>query len=144
MTPLLNLQQVAQELHLPYGFVEQDWGITNADATRLGVFVAYYVRHRRVFSDGDVEFSLGELLLESANDALRDGTGPMHDVEAAVQTILSQQNQAPTQTLLDYWLNLDRIDDGDQDASAWYPVAALLRTRKAHLSASAEGNGIGP
>ncbi|MDP9765109.1 hypothetical protein [Deinococcus enclensis] len=143
MTPLLSLQQAAQELNLPYGYVEQDWGITNADATRLGVFVAYYVRHRRVFPDWNVEFSLGELLLESANDVLRDGTGPLHDVEAAVQAILSQQGEAPTQALLDYWVNLDRIDDGDQDASAWYPVAALLRTRKAHLSAPAECGGTG-
>ncbi|ULH15529.1 hypothetical protein MF271_16705 [Deinococcus sp. KNUC1210] len=147
MLPPLTLVQAAKDLDVRYPDMPQDWGICNADATRLSTFVTYFVRHAPTFADWGLEFYLGELLLESANDALRDSIGEYHEVEAAVRAVLSRQATHPTQLLLAYWLHLDDLHEDDDDdegkrheRNAWYPVASLLRQVQANMAESVSGS----
>lgn len=60
------LMELSQDLGL--GYEPQDWGIVNADASRLEDFIAYYDEHPTLSSTQ--RFELGELVLASANEAL--------------------------------------------------------------------------
>lgn len=124
-----TVARVAQSLQVRYPDIEQDWGITNADATRLGEFVTYYERHAATFDTWSVEFYLGELLMESANDALRDGLGDPTQVQAAVSAVVALSLTEPTSHLLEYWTALDLPDEEQDDAgnSEFWPIANLLR-----------------
>lgn len=105
----------------------QDWGITFADLERLPGFVAYYREHQAEFDEWAQEFYLGELLLESANDALRDGGQPHSLIEEVVSLIAARQEHEPTQFLLEYWTGLDRWEWLDGKNYYHYPIARLLK-----------------
>jgi len=83
-----RMSQAAAGLGLPYSAVHQDWGIEFADAERLPEFVAYYREHQAEFDEWAQEYYLGELLLQSANDALDDGVQPHSLIEEAVSLIV--------------------------------------------------------
>ena len=70
MEPPVTLAQATKDLDLSADDMTGDWGLANSHAARLSTFVAYYVLHAPTFTDERVEFELGELLLDSANDAL--------------------------------------------------------------------------
>lgn len=130
----LTLAQAAHELELRSPDMSQDWGICNADATRLSVFVAYYLQHAPAFEDWGVEHDLGELLLESANDALYGDVGERQPIDAAVHAVTSRHMTAPTRFLLDYWTGLG--EDLSDDGEGW-PVVSLLREALAAARSSA-------
>lgn len=109
-------QALRARLSRDLGLVDepQDWGIINADESRLEEFVA--------FLDGvqlapTQAFDLVDLILASANERLlRD---PLADLEA-VGDLLSR-HEASASVHGDYWSGL-------HDAAA-YPVGAWLRER---------------
>lgn len=118
------MSQAAADLGLPDLGDHQDWGIEFADPGRLPEFVAYYQEHQAAFDEWAQEYYLGELLLESANDALRDGSQPHSLIEEAVSLIAARREHEPTQFLLEYWTNVDSPEW--IDGTAHYPIARVL------------------
>jgi len=145
MEPSLTLAQATKDLDLSFDDMNGDWGILNSHAARLPTFVSYYVLHAPIFTDERVEFELGELLLNSANDALFDGTADYHDVEAAIRAVLSRQSTEPTQRLLNFWLHIDQMNEENEDEEerrerkACWPLSTLLRQVQANIAESASG-----
>ena len=84
---------------------EQDWGICNADASRLNEFLDFYESK-----------ALAELILESTNDAISDGVLRRDDRDRVVRFLRAHANDFPHQR--EYWLGLS-----DED----FPVVALFR-----------------
>ena len=125
--PRLTLERAARDLGLTAVPPGQDWGIIHANASRLPEFVAYYGSHAPEFQDNALEYSLGELLLESANDALREGIQETV-ITQALTLIVSRRHYEPTHLLLEYWNELGFSDDEDvTGAEATYPVGKVLR-----------------
>lgn len=125
--PNSRLSQAAADLGLPDLEHHQDWGIQLADPGRLPEFVSYYREHQAEFDEWAQEFDLGELLLESANDALRDGGQPHSLIEEVVSLIAARREHEPTQFLLEYWTGLDRLEWLDGKKYYHYPIARLLK-----------------
>lgn len=127
-TPTWTMSRAARDLRVRYPDLDQDWGISNADPARLAEFVRYYEQHAPTLDSWEVEFTLGELLLESANDALIEGPSDRLAVNAAVRLIAARSATAPTRALMEYWTTLDGLNAGQQNGGAddW-PVAGRLR-----------------
>ncbi|MVN86645.1 hypothetical protein GO986_07685 [Deinococcus sp. HMF7620] len=66
----LSLARISEDLSLWIDKAMQDWGIVNADSARLRAFAPYAAQHADTPKTWAAEYGLGELLLESANDAL--------------------------------------------------------------------------
>jgi len=145
MEPPLTLAKATKDLDLSFDDMNGEWGILNSHGARLPNFVSYYVLHAPTFADERVEFELGELLLDSANDALFDGTAKYHDVEAALRAVLSRQSTDPTQRLLNFWLHIDQMNEENEDEEerrerkACWPLSPLLRQVRANIAESASG-----
>lgn len=121
----MDLTRAGRTLGLLHSWPEQDWGIVNADPDRVEDFAAFYREHVDDFADWAVEFHLGELVLESVNDALRLNRVTQRSVQEAVQAILRRRVQEPTAALLAHWMNLDQM--GDVEEQERWPVCRLLR-----------------
>jgi len=143
MESSLTLNQATKDLGLSFDDMTGDWGIVNSDDIRLSTFVSYYVLHAPTFTDERVEFELGELLLNSANDALFNGAAEYHDVETALGAVLSRQSTEPTQRLLSFWLRVDQMNEENEDEEerserkAYWPLSTLLRQVQANMAESA-------
>jgi len=125
--PRLNLERAARDLGLTIVPPGQDWGIIHADAGRLPEFVDYYGSHAPEFQDNALEYCLGELLLESANDAILE---VIHEtvISQALRLIVSRQHYEPTRLLLEYWSELGLSDEEDvRGAETTFPVGNALR-----------------
>ncbi len=110
---LLRLSKV---LRLKDDFT-QDWGICNADATRVLEFIEFYGNHIVVHPyESEI---LAELILESFNDLLLDeGITEKHKV--AMHTFI-EVNHASFPIAMEYWGCLD---------TETYPVSKYVRTIK--------------
>ncbi len=93
---------------------EQDWGICNADASRLNEFLDFY--ESNVVDHPWEPEALAELILESTNDAISDGVLRRDDRDRVVRFLRAHANDFPHQR--EYWLGLS-----DED----FPVVALFR-----------------
>ncbi|MEF2278109.1 hypothetical protein V3W47_07335 [Deinococcus sp. YIM 134068] len=120
-----RLSQAATDLGLPYDGSHQDWGIESADPERLPEFVAYYRDHQAEFDEWAQEYYLGELLLQSANDALHGSSQPYALIETALFLVIARREHEATQFLLNYWVRLDRSPF--VEGKTEFPIAAVLR-----------------
>lgn len=98
----------------------QDWGIENADPFRLDEFSTYYQDHSESFDWGQ-QLWVGELLLESANDALLGNVSTDITPEEVIDLILKNIETEGTQHLLNYWRGLPSPDH--------FLISAILRER---------------
>ncbi len=87
MGGLMGIQQTAAELGLLWDESIHDWGIVNADPFRLDEFSTYYQNHSENF-DWAQQLSMGELLFESANDALLGNVSTEITPEEVIDLIL--------------------------------------------------------
>jgi hypothetical protein len=108
----LALKELSQSLGLEYE--PQDWGIVNADGSRLSEFIDYYETHPDL--SATQRFELGGLILASANEQMRDG---VESVPQHLQTFLEGRSAA-FRAHLEYWSSLQDSHD--------FPLATWLRT----------------
>ena len=107
-----GLRDLCEALALQYE--QQDWGIVNASGRRLLEFISFYEAHPSLLATQ--KFELGELVIASANEVLREG-GTLDD--RVMQFLL--KNRRAFEAHIEYWRGL-------QDLSQ-FPVAGLLRQR---------------
>ena len=93
---------------------EQDWGICNADASRLNEFIDFY--ESNVVDHPWEPEALAELILESTNDAISSGQFQPANRERVVRFLRDHVAEFPHQRR--YWLGLSDSD---------FPVVALFR-----------------
>ncbi len=94
-----GLRQLCDTLGLAYE--AQDWGIVNADASRLEEFILYYERHPEL--DSTQRFELAELILASANELLLEGQA---SIPMKLRSFLAQHGRDFVPHL-EYWRELD-------------------------------------
>lgn len=117
-TPEPELLRLCMDLGLQYE--PQDWGIANADGGRLAEFIEFFQRHTNL--SASQRFELGELILASANEALR-ANEKLDDVV----TFLRSEGDS-FQAHLDYWRTLDDIVE--------FPLGEWLRRSLPHHNGS--------
>ena len=105
-----ELQQLCDELRLQWE--PQDWGIVNADGSRLSEFLDFYQSRSNLSSNQ--MFELGELILASANEVLV-AEGKLD--ERLPDFLLKNRNSFQAHIL--YWQGLEN--------SSEFPVAEWLR-----------------
>ena len=120
-----RMSQAAADLGPPDLGDHQGWGIGFADAARLPEFIAYDRAQQGDFDEWAQEYHLGELLLESANDALLDGVALPSLVEEAVMLVVGRWAHGPTLHLLEGWTGLDSPEW--EGGALAFPIAAVLR-----------------
>jgi hypothetical protein len=105
-----RLRRLSEDLGLTYE--PQDWGIVNADGSRLNEFVSYF---KSTALEPTQRFELADLILASANEALNRG------MEISLENILTLANGAEPSFAhhIDYWLGLKDEDE--------FPLSAKLR-----------------
>lgn len=121
----MDLTRAGHTLGLLCSWPEQDWGIVDADTHRMEDSAAFHREHMDDFANRAARFYLGELVLESVNDALLSNRVTERSAQEAVQAILRRRSQEPTAALLAYWMNLDQM--GDVEEQERWPVCRLLR-----------------
>jgi hypothetical protein len=84
----------------------QDWGICNADASRLEEFLDFYDSH--IAEDPYELEALAELIFQSAEESIAAGGLEAIDVGRVASFIRKNQSSFP-QTL-EYWRNLETGD----------------------------------
>jgi hypothetical protein len=110
-----QVTELAAALRLSYDPSDQDWGIEHSDAGRLEEFVEFA---RNEFSVGwhpGVVRELVDLLLDSAEEALRKD--PSLELTSLREWLTANVSQI--EVALAYWLGLDPAD---------WPVVARLKT----------------
>jgi hypothetical protein len=110
------LHRLSEALGLNQDFT-QDWGICNADATRVVEFIEFYGDHI-VVHPYEPE-ALAELILESFNDLLLNGDAT-EEQELAMHTFI-EVNHTSFPMAMEYW--------GSMDTEA-YPVSKYVRAKK--------------
>jgi hypothetical protein len=98
------IERLSKQLSLiPFS---QDWGICNADASRLNEFLDFYDRH---IPEESWEFEeLAELIFQSTEDAMIDGMLE-DDLRARVVSFI-HENAADFPHTLEYWTGLESDD----------------------------------
>lgn len=110
LTPEQGLRQLCKSLGLSYE--HQDWGIINANGSRLSEFMAYCEANPLSASQ---RFELSELILASANERLLSGKSlPEEFLPFLIR------NRPAFEIRLGYWQNLR----GESD----FPIGSWLRT----------------
>jgi hypothetical protein len=98
------LERLSTQLSLiPYS---QDWGICNADASRLEEFLGFYESH---VPEDPFEFeALAELIFQSAEEAIAiDG---LEGIDVGRLASFIRRNQSGFPMALEYWRNLETGD----------------------------------
>ena len=106
------LQWLSKRLGVAY--CSQDWGIANAEPSRLLEFIEFYERESL---DDTLKYQLMELIIASANEALIDGSLLSSTLGPFEEFIGKHRQDAPTQ--MEYWSGLPNTDE--------YPVGVVLR-----------------
>ena len=120
MHPHPLFAKVTQDLNLVDW--EQDWGICNADGARLAEFVDYF---HQLHGLGNLERDWADLLLESANDVLRQ-CGPTPEVWDALELVTSWRATESGRAAIEYWLGI--LDEEESvDGAEAFPIAVLLQ-----------------
>jgi hypothetical protein len=88
---------------IPY---PQDWGIANADASRLEEFLDFYNSH--VFEDPFELEALAELIFQSAEEAI--AVGGLESIDVGRVASFIRRNQSSFPQALEYWRNLETGD----------------------------------
>jgi hypothetical protein len=96
-----RLELLSKQLGLiPYS---QDWGIANADASRLDGFLDFYDSH---IPDDSFELEvLAELIFQSAEEAI--AIGGLESVDVGRLASFIRKNQSSFPQTLEYWRNLE-------------------------------------
>jgi hypothetical protein len=105
-------QKLTTALHLKD--FEQDWGICNADASRLPEFLDFY--ESNVVEHPWEPEALAELILESTNDAISEGMLQPEVRARVIGFLRAHAKEFPHQR--GYWLGLNDSE---------FPVVGLFR-----------------
>ena len=98
------LERLSKQLSLiPHS---QDWGICNADATRLEEFLDFYGSHVPV-DPYELE-ALAELIFQSAEEAI--AAGGLETIDVGRMASFIRKNQSSFPVALEYWRNLETGD----------------------------------
>jgi hypothetical protein len=108
------LQILSDALSLNYE--SQDWGIINADPTRIEEFISYYTCNKELNSFE--KFGLGELIIASVNDAMCEGL--MTDIIKKKFESFILENGVDFDLHLKYWYRLSYRSDE-------FPVAMIVK-----------------
>jgi hypothetical protein len=98
------LERLSTQLSLiPYS---QDWGICNADASRLEEFLNFYDSH---VPEDSFEFeALAELIFQSAEESI--AAGGLESIDVGRLASFIRRNQSSFPQALEYWRNLETGD----------------------------------
>ena len=107
------LPRLSEALGLNADF-DQDWGICNADASRVVEFIAFFESHV-VVHPWEPE-ALAELIFESCNDLLLSDA-PQPEIESNLRDFVSSSRQKFPMTM-EYWSELE---------AEGFPVSRLVR-----------------
>jgi hypothetical protein len=88
---------------IPYS---QDWGIANADASRLEEFLDFYDSH--IPEDPFETEALAELIFQSAEEAI--AMGGLESIDVGRLASFIRRNQSSFPQVLEYWRNLEKGD----------------------------------
>src|SRR5271170_4960642 len=94
-----DIQALSDKLTLLYE--RQDWGIINADATRVGEFIQFCRNAKLAPAQ---QFAMGELVLASMNEARADGTANANLLNEFRLFLQSNFHGLPQQ--IKYWASL--------------------------------------
>ncbi len=112
-----EINALARSLNL--ADASQDWGITNADPSRVEEFLQFCETAELTAAQ---RFAMGELVFASMNDALLEGTAGDGLIDHFERFLASDLHGLPWH--VQYWSSLD---DDEQ-----FPIAALLRRLATH------------
>jgi hypothetical protein len=93
---------------------EQDWGICNSNGERVGDFITLFLKHEE--EDPWEWEELADLVFESANDAIENGTLTDEQEAQVILIVAEHKEKFPNQ--LKYWLEFSNEID--------YPVKKLI------------------
>jgi hypothetical protein len=112
----MNADQQIQQLSELLGLKEepQDWGIINADPTRVLEFIRFC---ETTALTPVQQYVMGELVLASMNDALLDGMADAPTVAAFKRFLTGNFYELPTH--IRYWSSLTNADE--------FPLADWLK-----------------
>lgn len=106
------LREMSDNLGLTYE--PQDWGLTNADGSRLNEFVAFFRQEELLPTQ---RFELADLILASANERLLGGL----EVEIKLLRMLVREYGQAFDHHIEYWSGLDDEDE--------FPLSRLFRPK---------------
>jgi hypothetical protein len=84
----------------------QDWGICNADASRLEEFLDFYDSH--IAEDPYELEALAELIFQSAEEAI--AAGGLESIDVGRLASFIRKNQSGFPMTLEYWSDLEEDD----------------------------------
>ena len=96
----------------------QDWGICNADNSRVSEFIKIFLNHEAV--DPWEWEELADLVFESANGLMREGKLTKDQEKALIDIVLNHRHKFPEQ--FEYWLEY-----GDYESS---PIKRIIERGK--------------
>jgi hypothetical protein len=98
------LERLSKQLSLiPFS---QDWGICNADASRLEEFLDFYDSH--IPKESFELEALAELIFQSAEEAI--AVGGLESIDVGRLASFIRKNQSGFPMALEYWRNLETGD----------------------------------
>jgi hypothetical protein len=98
------LERLSTQLSLiPFS---QDWGICNADASRLEEFLDFYDSH--IAEDPYELEALAELIFQSAEEAI--AAGGLESIDVGRLASFIRKNQSGFPMTLEYWSDLEEDD----------------------------------
>ena len=115
------IEQLSNELALPFTGIEQDWNIEMADSNRINDFLKYYQR-RDLSSDKKV--AVMSLILVSYEDFLNEHDLEMDDGWNEIKSILESERILFVD-LIDYWSLGNEIEEDNL-----FRITPLMRNIK--------------